>query len=385
MVDNSSIRLNTEKNVLVTTNRNVPVAEVDHIRCVRKYISKKMIEELAVEKYKSNGNGITFEDIEIRFMLKKSKAQRSLKHFHERGILFTAQDLLRQGVNLIPNRNPQQYFPSYMKADIIEVFKKKKSVLVDLTGVDHSNSSTAPLLSSSLSSRHLLLSNDIQYQKAQNFLDVIMFIPFQPPYIHKLQLQLFVDKEYFPTIGREEVRGNRAKMHAERMARGDITFLVYPSGKVVVTVACSNNPFKIETDEDLAILFSFLGQVRDRLMYFLDDPRELTVPQLLSWILSQCDFNKDIEITDKAQITLPDIQLKYANKVFRMYVKSLGNKAVCREEHALKLGLPLIEALDNIRHPHKSLQEQIDRLNANIEHLAKRFDSLKVQDPIHAT
>jgi hypothetical protein len=365
MVDNSSIPANTEKNVLVTTNRNVPLVEVDHTRCVRKYISKKMIEELAIEKYKSNGNGITFEDIERKFLVKKSKAQRSLKYLHERGVLFTAQDLLRQGVNLIPNKNPQQYFPSYMKADIIEDFKKKKSVLVDPTGVDHSNSSTISFFSSS---RHLLLSNDIQYQKAQNFLEAIMLIPFRPPYIHKLQLQLFVDKEYFSTIGREEVRGNRAKMNSERMARGDITFLLYPSGKVVVTVACSNNPFKIETDQDLAILFSFLGQVRDRLMHFLDDPRELTVPQLLNWILSQCDFNKDIEITDKAQITLPDIQLKYANEVFRMYVKSLGNKAVYREEHSLKLGLPLIEALDNIRHPYKSLEEKIDRLNESIEH-----------------
>jgi hypothetical protein len=58
---------------------------------------------------------------------------------------------------------------------------------------------------------------------------------------------------------------------------------------------------------------------------------------------------------------------------------------VHREEHSLKLGLPLIEALDNIRHTHKSLQEQIDRLNANIEYFVKRLDSLKVQDPIHAT
>jgi hypothetical protein len=84
MVDNSSIHVNTEKNVLVATNRNVPVAEVDHIGCVRKYISKKMIEELAIEKYKSNGNGITLTDVERRFFFKKSNAQRSLKYFHER-------------------------------------------------------------------------------------------------------------------------------------------------------------------------------------------------------------------------------------------------------------------------------------------------------------
>jgi hypothetical protein len=30
------------------------------------------------------------------------------------------------------------------------------------------------------------------------------------------------------------------------------------------------------------------------------------------------------------QSTLPDIQLKYADRVFRLYVKSLHDKAVCR-------------------------------------------------------
>jgi hypothetical protein len=31
----------------------------------------------------------------------------------------------------------------------------------------------------------------------------------------------------------------------------------------MISIACSNNPFKLETDEDEIILFSFLGQVRD--------------------------------------------------------------------------------------------------------------------------
>jgi hypothetical protein len=70
-----------------------------------------MIEELAVEKYKSNGNGITLTDVERRFFFKKPNAQRSLKHFHERGVLFTAQDLLRQGKSYqirILNSGPRQ-------------------------------------------------------------------------------------------------------------------------------------------------------------------------------------------------------------------------------------------------------------------------------------
>src|SRR5919199_5594022 len=89
--------------------------------------------------------------------------------------------------------------------------------------------------------------------------------PFKPPYIHKIQLELIVPKEYYTILIHQEVRQNRAKQHHQRMARADIEFVIYPNGKVMVNIACSNKPFKIETDEDEIILFSFLGQIKDRL------------------------------------------------------------------------------------------------------------------------
>ena len=45
----------------------------------------------------------------------------------------------------------------------------------------------------------------------------------------------------------------------------------------MISIACSNNPFKLETDEDEITLFSFLGQVKDRLLYVLNDLRERVV------------------------------------------------------------------------------------------------------------
>ena len=35
----------------------------------------------------------------------------------------------------------------------------------------------------------------------------------------------------------------------------------------------------------------------------------------MEWRLLQCDINRDVELTIKAQITLPDIQLKDADRV----------------------------------------------------------------------
>ena len=71
----------------------------------------------------------------------------------------------------------------------------------------------------------------------------------------------------------------------------------------------------------MSALFAFLGQVRDRFLYHVSDIRERHVLPLLNWILKQCDLNKDVEISDIAQLTFPDIQLKSADRVLRLMSK----------------------------------------------------------------
>ena len=130
----------------------------------------------------------------------------------------------------------------------------------------------------------------------------------------------------------------------------------------MVYITCSDRPFKLETDNDVSSLFAFFGQVRDRLLYLLSDVRERIVPSIMEWRLIQCDVNRDLEIDDKMQLTFPDIQLKYADRVFRLYVKSLQDKAVCRGEESLKLNLLLPEAFDSIRYSYKSLDKKLDEI-----------------------
>ena len=115
---------------------NVLVGELGHGIFRRSYISEKKIKDIATEKYRSSGDGITFKDLITRLSSKKPQAQRSLKHFHERDVLFTAEDLISQGLDLIHNTSPQQYFPTCIRADIIEGLKKRKNVRVQPTGVD---------------------------------------------------------------------------------------------------------------------------------------------------------------------------------------------------------------------------------------------------------
>src|SRR5262249_19086109 len=150
---------------------------------------------------------------------------------------------------------------------------------------------------------------------------------------------------------RHSSKYNKAKQHEEKIGTSIVKYLVYPNGKIMVFVACSNNPLKLEDEADESILYSFLGQVRDRLLYLVTDPHERIVPPIIKWVLTGCDINKDIAVADILQLSAINIQLKDAGKVFRLYIKSLGDKAVYRVEESVKMRSYLVDVLHTIRSP----------------------------------
>jgi len=336
-----------KKNVPITANENVPLSELGHSTCRQKSIPKKKMEELAIQKYRTTGEGIVFTDVTRAFPCSKNKAQRILKDCcnktgnNSRPLLFRS----------FKRTSPQQYFPSCIRADIVEDLKKRENVLKHPTEVSYSSKSP--------------LSNLHTQQKSQNFLDVLTSLPFAPKCIHKLQLQLSVNSKGYDDLKLffDKYKSNRIT-HTERIGKAqgipNVTYIVYPKGKIMVYIACSDRPFKLETDNDVSSLFVFFGQVRDRLLHLLCDIRERMVPGVMEWSLIQCDVNRDVKVDDSMQLTLPDIQLKYTDRVFRLYVKSLHDKAVCRGEESLKLNMLLPEAFDNIRNPYKSLEKKLD-------------------------
>jgi hypothetical protein len=115
------------------------------------------MEKIAIEKYQKNGIGVTIEDIERNFSINKAKAQRKLKHFHERDILFTANDLILEGITVLKNTSPQQYFPTCIKSKIVEGLNKRENVLVNPTGVNHFSSPLSSLLPSVLNTNDQII------------------------------------------------------------------------------------------------------------------------------------------------------------------------------------------------------------------------------------
>lgn len=323
----------------------------------RGYILRGEIEGLAVRKYKECGRGIQYSDIMIEFNCSKAKAQRVLKYSCSKtGIIIKDGHTVRQDpvfFRLHKRTNPQSYFPSCLKADIIESLKKRNKSTMAWDHVDEVTGRN-PFFAQISEDYSLDKNNEnpLELAKAESFQDILKSLQFVCRGMHKIQLMTSITKEYYNDLDRVQARVvNRAKVYQENIGNRGVTYTFSPNGTVEIAVACSNNPFRIEYEEDINVLFSFLGQVRDRLLYIVSDPHERVVPQVNDWILKSCDLNKDVDITHKCQMVLPDLQLKYAGRVFRIYVKSLGDRAVARVEESLKLDLPFSDALESTSQP----------------------------------
>ena len=108
-------------------------------------------------------------------------------------------------------------------------------------------------------------------------------------------------------------------------------------------------PFRLDDDDDIFAINTYLGKVEDRLKSLLSDTRNSIVHLHQLGFSSGCDVNKDIQIDDMAQLTCINIQVKSALGVFRGYVKRMEDKAVYRVELSLVPNEPVSTAFETLR------------------------------------
>jgi hypothetical protein len=319
---------------------------------LRKLTRAEEIDALAVKKYKTNGKGISFQDL-ISFGLAKHKtqAQNTLKRYVAKNILF---------VN--GNHKPQRYFPSSLKAEICEA-RFSKNAPIRVTEVPY------------LQTTHLSNKDAIVTQTLAAY--VLPLLPKLPASIHKIQLGLKLDPEYYSEIRLLARSENRGKAHEEVIASVLVRYLFYPNGKVMVFVTCSNTPFKLESSDDLNRLIAFLGAVRDRLIVYLCDRHERAVPDIMQWNLTECEINRDVIVSDWLQFTGLNIQVKHALHLFRIYIKAKGENTLCRVEESIShKNKPVLEAINDIFNPNERLERRIAELGAAINHILKLLSSI---------
>ena len=233
--------------------------------------------------------------------------------------------------------NPQQYYPSCIKATIIE---NKIKRLIDPTGANYNNKASS----------YYPLHNDNEQQMVLSFLTQLSLLPFEQLNMHNIHILTIVDKSHYEEISQKPCcDNNKTKIQRERIGLREIVYKFHKRGSIEIEIACSKNPFPIETNNDVNNYFVFLGQVKDRLANILHDPRENIVTPVDNWILKYCDFNKDIELENKniGQLINLNIQIKYAGEAFRLYVKNLEDRFVLRNEKIVKANQPVTFFMNN--------------------------------------
>jgi hypothetical protein len=327
---------------------------------LRKYKTKDIVEKIAIEKYQKNGLGITIEDIETNFYVNKVKAQRTLKHFHQRKVLFTANDLILEGITVLQNKSPQQYFATCIKAKIVEDLVKRNNVLVDPTGVDL----LAPPSSTKSASATSEDYDDIVNQTLEGY--VLPLLPQAPIFLHNFHFKIGIDPECYLDLNLPYYDKNNGKHHSENIRTSHVDYVLYPNGTVDIHARCSNNPLKLETEIDRSMIIAFFGQIRDRLIILLRDERERIVPEITEWHITECDINRDIKLSHLLHFSAIKIQVKYLDHLFRIYIKSMGKETVCRVEESLHPKESALETINDIFNPMEKVEKQIAALNAKI-------------------
>ena len=238
----------------------------------------------------------------------------------------------------------------------MESISSKKITPIDPTGVTnylpHPSSTRSPL-SNCL--------DNIVIESLEGY--VLPLLKGVPSYIHNLHFKTKITPNCYTEydIQRlQDVGGNKGKRLFEIIGNARVIYTFYPSGTVNIEVRCSsNNPFKLETELDRSHILVFFGQLRDRLIGFLNDPHERIVPDIIEWYLTECDINRDIKVSDCLHYTGIKIQVKHFDHLFRIYVKSMGRDTVCRVEEEKHLDKTAIEAINDIFNPYEKVEKHL--------------------------
>jgi hypothetical protein len=295
----------------LTNDKNPPLVLEEQDFVPRSYTNSNQITEIAIDEYKAhNGKGLTYVSLLDRGLAKsKRQAQNILKHHHRKGTLFTISD-----------KRPQVYFPSCLRSEITKR-ELQKNTPIDPIGV-------GLLPTTHLGTRSKLpLSQCIEFMSYYTLEGYVLPLLSEAPLlVHNLAFKITIIPECYSELNLPSYRRNAGKQHEEIIGHTKVDYILYSSGTVVIHTTCSNCPFKVENDR--LKLVAFFGQIRAGLINLLNDSHERIVPSISEWEVTECDFNKDVKISDFFHMTSMKIRIKHLDHLLGIYVKAIGQDTV---------------------------------------------------------
>jgi len=354
----NSFSNNTVKSTPLYNAKSTPIVIDKRKNSPRNYVSSSQIIQLAIDKYKKNGKGLIYRDLmEAGVVSRKKHAQNMLKYYSRKGALFTLRRII-----------PQQYYASSIRSEVMKS-DLSKSTPLHLPAVAFSK----------VPDRKGPFDNCIEpiiMQTLEGY--VLPLLPKAPLFIHNMQFKTKITPECYSELNLPNYKRNNGKYHREIIGNSHVTYVLYANGTVEILTVCSNNPYKLETEDDRDRIIVFFGQIRAGLINLLNDRHERIVPDILEWELPECDINKDIKVSDLFHLTGIKIQVKHLNHLFRIYIKAMGKDTVCRVEENKHPKKRAIEFINDIFNPYERLERQIIEQDKKLTEISEMLKKLAI-------
>jgi hypothetical protein len=349
----------TTNNAPLTNDKNIPLVLKAQDFVPRSYLDPTQIIEIAIDEYKKYGKGLTYVSLLDRGLAKsKKQAQNILKYHLRKSTLFTLSD-----------KRPQMYYPSCLKSEIRKR-ELQKNTPIDPIGVGlltTPSSSCAPL---GVIKTKLPLSQCIEYMAYHTLEEYVLPLLREAPLlVHNLTFKTKIIPECYRELNLPSYRRNHGKYYEVIIGQTKVDYILYSSGTVVVHTTCSNNPFKVETDEDRLKLVGYFGQIRAGLINLLNDRHERIVLDISEWEVTECDFNKDIKISDYFHITSLKVRIKHLDHLLSLYVKAMEQDTVLRVEETKRPNMRAADFIADIFNPMEKFQTELIELGRKITEL----------------
>jgi hypothetical protein len=99
------------------------------------------------------------------------------------------------------------------------------------------------------------------------------------------------------------------------------------------------------------------------------DKHEKLVPDVLEWLLTKCDINKDIKVSDLLHFSAVKIQVKHLDHLFRIYIKALGKDTICRVEEPKQPKVSPLEFINDTFNLMEKIGKQLSSISERLDKL----------------